>query len=277
MDVQPVLVGREPERQALRAVVEPRRVRRTRHAPPARRGRYRQDGLGAGGCPGGRRRGLPRLVRSVPPVRANVTSYVPFTHALTHWLRTTTSDSRDRLAPHGSLDELVPALNDPSGGLALLQIGTAVDALQADGPTVLVVDDLPVVRSARWMSCRTWSRGSSVASGWPSFPRIATPTWMRATACTAGWPMRCACPRCPGSRWADGRVDGGGDGPGSRRSLDRSRLGWRRSAPLGREPLSRRPSHRRGPVRGRRRAAAGRTTGRRPRRRGTVCQRMVVG
>lgn len=73
---------------------------------------------------------------------ANVTSYVPFTHALTHWLRTTTSESRDRLAPRGRLDDLVPALNDPSAGVALLQIGTVLDALQADRPTVVVLDDV---------------------------------------------------------------------------------------------------------------------------------------
>ena len=64
--------------------------------------------------------------------------FVPFMHAFSQWLRTATSESRERLAPHGSLDDLVPALKDPSGGLALLQIGTAVDDLQADGPTVLV-------------------------------------------------------------------------------------------------------------------------------------------
>ena len=38
---------------------------------------------------------------------ANVTSYVSFTQALTHWLQTTTSENRDRLAPRGHLADLV--------------------------------------------------------------------------------------------------------------------------------------------------------------------------
>ena len=49
---------------------------------------------------------------------ADVTSYVPFTQALTQWLRTTTSESRTRLAPRGILDDLVPALSDPSAGVS---------------------------------------------------------------------------------------------------------------------------------------------------------------
>ncbi|MDR6862678.1 AAA family ATPase [Phycicoccus sp. 3266] len=73
---------------------------------------------------------------------ANVTSYVVFTQALTHWLHTTTSESRDSLAPGGRLDDLVPAINDASTGVALLQIGEVVDALQADRPTLVVLDDL---------------------------------------------------------------------------------------------------------------------------------------
>jgi DNA-binding CsgD family transcriptional regulator len=73
---------------------------------------------------------------------ADVTSYVPFTQALTQWLRTTASESRAGLAPRGILDDLVPALSDPSAGVAMLQIGTVLDALQADRPTVLVLDDL---------------------------------------------------------------------------------------------------------------------------------------
>jgi DNA-binding NarL/FixJ family response regulator len=73
---------------------------------------------------------------------ADVTSYVPFTQALTHWLRTTTSESRSQLAPRGSLDELVPALADPSAGVAMLQIGAVLDALEADRPTLVVLDDL---------------------------------------------------------------------------------------------------------------------------------------
>lgn len=142
MDVQPVLVGREPERQALRAVVE-----RAVSGEPGMLLLHGEAGIGKTSLVREAARvageeGCHVLFGQCLRFGANVTSYVPFTHALTHWLRTTTSDSRDRLAPHGSLDELVPALNDPSGGLALLQIGTAVDALQADGPTVLVVDDL---------------------------------------------------------------------------------------------------------------------------------------
>ena len=74
---------------------------------------------------------------------ADVTSYVPFTHAFTQWLRSTSSDCRDRLAPHGSIDDLVPALTDPSSvGSRCSRSARPWTQMQADAPTVLVVDDL---------------------------------------------------------------------------------------------------------------------------------------
>ena len=98
---------------------------------------------------------------------ANITSYVPFTQAFTQWLRTTGSECRDRLAPHGTVDDLVPALNDPSGGLVLLQIGTAVDAIQADGATVLVVDDL------QWSDPSSLDALSYLVAGFTAGQRLA--------------------------------------------------------------------------------------------------------
>ncbi len=142
VDVQPVLVGREPEREALRAVVE-----RAASGDPGMLLLHGEAGIGktslvreAAGV--AREEGCHVLFGQCLRFGANVTSYVPFTTAFTQWLRTARSECRDRLAPHGTLDDLLPALNEPSGGLALLQIGTAVDAIQSDGPTVLVIDDL---------------------------------------------------------------------------------------------------------------------------------------
>lgn len=142
MGVQPVLVGREPEREAVRSVVAG-----AASGQPAMLLLHGEAGIGktslvreAAGA--AREDGCHVLFGQCLRFGANVTSYVPFTQAFTQWLRTTEGGCRDRLAPNGSLDDLLPALNDTSGGLALLQIGTAVDALQADRPTVLVVDDL---------------------------------------------------------------------------------------------------------------------------------------
>ena len=142
VEVRPILVGRESERQALRAVIE-----RAVSGEPGMLLLHGEAGIGktslvreAAGEAGDE--GLHVLFGQCLRFGANVTSYVPFTQAFTQWLRTTGSECRDRLAPHGTVQDLVPALNDPSHGLVLLQIGTAVDAIQADGATVLVVDDL---------------------------------------------------------------------------------------------------------------------------------------
>ena len=142
MDGPATLIGRESERAALRSAVdravlgEPGLVLVHGEAGIGKTSLVREAARAAqdGGCH--------VLFGQCLRFGANVTSYVPFTQALTHWLRTTTSESRDRLAPRGSLDDLVPALNDPSAGVALLQIGAVLDALQADRPTVLVLDDL---------------------------------------------------------------------------------------------------------------------------------------
>ena len=142
VEVRPILVGRESERQALRAVIE-----RAVSGEPGMLLLHGEAGIGktslvreAAGEAGDE--GLHVLFGQCLRFGANVTSYVPFTQAFTQWLRTTGSECRDRLAPHGTVQDLVPALNDPSHGLVLLQIGTAVDAIQADEATVLVVDDL---------------------------------------------------------------------------------------------------------------------------------------
>jgi DNA-binding NarL/FixJ family response regulator len=142
MDGPATLIGRESERAALRSAVaqavlgEPGLVLVHGEAGIGKTSLVREAARAAqdGGCH--------VLFGQCLRFGSNVTSYVPFTQALTHWLRTTTSESRERLAPRGSLDDLVPALNDPSAGVALLQIGTVLDALQADRPTVVVLDDL---------------------------------------------------------------------------------------------------------------------------------------
>ena len=167
MDVRPSLVGREPERQALRAVIES-----AVSGEPGLLLVHGEAGIGktslvreAAGAAGDD--GLHVLFGQCLRFGANVTSYVPFTQALTQWLRTTESGCRDRLAPHGTVDDLVPALNDPSSGLALLQIGTAVDAIQADGTTVLVVDDL------QWADPSSLDALSYLVAGFATGQRLA--------------------------------------------------------------------------------------------------------
>ncbi|SDP10290.1 regulatory protein, luxR family [Pedococcus dokdonensis] len=142
MGAQPVLVGREPQRAALRAVVQ-----RAAAGEPGMFLLHGEAGIGKtslvreAAAVGGQT-GCHVLFGRCLRFGADVTSYVPFTQAFNQWLRTANSDSLDRLAPHRDLDDLVPALTDRSGGLALLQIGAAVGRIQDDGPTVLVVDDL---------------------------------------------------------------------------------------------------------------------------------------
>ncbi len=168
MDVQPVLVGREPERLALRAVIE-----RAASGEPGMLLLHGEAGIGktslvreAAGA-AAEEEGFHVLFGQCLRFGADVTSYVPFTQAFTQWLRTAGSESRDRLAPHGTLDDLVPALNDPSGGLALLQIGTAVDAIQADKATVLVVDDL------QWSDPSSLDALSYLVAGFAAGQRLA--------------------------------------------------------------------------------------------------------
>lgn len=167
MDVRPILVGRESERQALRTVVE-----RAVSGEPAMLLLHGEAGIGktclvreAAGVAG--EEGLHILFGQCLRFGANVTSFVPFTQAFTQWLRTTGSECRDRLAPHGTVDDLVPALNDPSGGLVLLQIGTAVDAIQADRATVLVVDDL------QWSDPSSLDALSYLVAGFVAGQRLA--------------------------------------------------------------------------------------------------------
>ncbi len=167
MDVQPILVGREPEREALRAVIE-----RAAVGDPGMLLLHGEAGIGktslvreAAGVAS--EQGCHVLFGQCLRFGANVTSYVPFTTAFTQWLRTTRGECRDHLAPHGTLDDLLPALNDSSGGLALLQIGTAVDAIQADGPTVLVVDDL------QWSDPSSLDALSYLVAGFVAGQRLA--------------------------------------------------------------------------------------------------------
>ena len=153
-----------------------------------------------------------------------MTSYVPFTQALTQWLRTTTSESRVRLAPRGILDDLVPALNDPSAGVAMLQIGTVLDALQADRPTVLVLDDL------QWSDPSSLDALSYLVAGFVSGQRLCLLATYRDTDLGEGHRLHgwlADALRMPSvaqlRAGADGRVGTRGDDSGSRRCPLRSR------------------------------------------------------
>ena len=167
MDRQPTLVGRESERASLRAAVEgavggePGLVLLHGEAGIGKTSLVREAAHAA------RITGSHVLLGQCLRFGANVTSYVPFTQAITHWLRTTESDSRDRLAPQGSLGDLVPALMNPAEGVALLQIGAFLDTLQADGPTVLVLDDL------QWCDPSSLDALSYLVAGFVTGQRLA--------------------------------------------------------------------------------------------------------
>ena len=248
VEVRPILVGRESERQALRAVIE-----RAVSGEPGMLLLHGEAGIGktslvreAAGVAGDE--GLHVLFGQCLRFGANVTSYVPFMQAFTQWLRTTGSECRDRLAPHGTVDDLVPALNDSSGGLVLLQIGTAVDAIQADGATVLVVDDL------QWSDPSSLDALSYLVAGFNRRAEAGHRRHLSRHRPRRRPPLARLVGRrpadavgVPGRAGADGRVDHGGDGPGSRRPGKRHGLGGGRSTALGRKPLPGRPSDWRGP------------------------------
>ena len=142
MDGQPALVGRESERAALRAAVE-----RAVGGEPGLVLIHGEAGIGKTSLvreavAAARADGSHVLLGQCLRFGAYVTSYAPFTQAITQWLRTTESDSRHRLAPHGSMTDLLPAIADPADGIVVLQIGALLDALQQDKPTILVLDDL---------------------------------------------------------------------------------------------------------------------------------------
>ncbi|KGN33403.1 hypothetical protein N802_14515 [Knoellia sinensis KCTC 19936] len=142
MDGQPVLFGRESERAVLQSFVD-----RAFGGDPGLLLVHGEAGIGK-----------TSLVRDVAEASrseashvlhglclrfgADVTSYFPFTRALTHWLGSTTSGLASTLCPSGRFDDLIPALGDEPRGVALLQFGAALEALQADRPTVLAIDDL---------------------------------------------------------------------------------------------------------------------------------------
>ena len=72
---------------------------------------------------------------------AEVTSYLPFSQSLAHWLAT---GPRELRAVWGAEDlyDLLPSLAGPQDGRVLVELATVLDRLQRDRPTVLVVDDL---------------------------------------------------------------------------------------------------------------------------------------
>ncbi|CAN7460554.1 helix-turn-helix transcriptional regulator [Knoellia sp. LjRoot47] len=139
---QPLLVGRERERAVLRSVVD-----RAVSGEPGLVLVHGEAGIGKTSlvrevAQSAETEGAHLLLGLCLRFGSDVTSYVPFTQALTHWLRTSTSDLPQKLSPVGRLDDLIPALSDRPRGVALLQIGAVLESLQTDRPTVLVVDDL---------------------------------------------------------------------------------------------------------------------------------------
>ncbi|MFC7488510.1 helix-turn-helix transcriptional regulator [Knoellia sp. CPCC 206453] len=167
MDVQPVLVGRERERAVLQSVVD-----RAFSGEPGLVLVHGEAGIGKTSL-------VREVTRSAEAVGvhlllglclrfgSDVTSYLPFTQALTHWLRTSTSDLPQKLSSFGRLDDLIPALGNRPVGVALLQIGTVLDALQADRPTVLVIDDL------QWADPSSLDVLSYLVAGFASGQRLA--------------------------------------------------------------------------------------------------------
>lgn len=195
MDGQPALVGRESEQAALQAAVEgavggePGLVLIHGEAGIGKTSLVREaaDAARVGGCH--------VLLGQCLRFGANVTSYVPFTQGITQWLRTTGSNSRDRLAPHGRLSDLVPAIAHPVDGIVLLQIGAFLDALQQDKPTVLVLDDL------QWSDPSSLDAISYLVAGFAGGQRLAILATYRDTdlgegiGCTVGWRTCFGCRR----------------------------------------------------------------------------------
>lgn len=193
MDGQPALVARESERGALRAAIEGAVA-----GDPGLILVHGEAGIGKTSlvleaAHAAQTDGLHVLLGQCLRFGANVTSYVPFTQAITHWLRTAESESRDRLTPDGKLDDLVPALIEPSEGVALLQIGALLDALQADRPTVLVLDDL------QWADPSSLDVLAYLVAGFARGQRLAILATYRDTDLgeghrfTAGLRMSCGC------------------------------------------------------------------------------------
>jgi DNA-binding NarL/FixJ family response regulator len=142
MEAPPTLVGRESERATLRgalaaaAVGEPSLVLVHGEAGIGKTSLVREAARAV------EVRGGHVLVGQCLRFGATVTTLAPFIQAIARWLRTVDSASRARLALGGRLDDVVPALGDPRDGVALLQIGQFLDVLQADRPTLLLIDDL---------------------------------------------------------------------------------------------------------------------------------------
>lgn len=106
---------------------------------------------------------------------ADVTSYLPFTQALGRWLRSAEGDLPEGWNPRGGVEGLVPSLVSPSRDRAPVEISRVLDVLQADRPTVLVVDDL------QWADPSSLDVLTYVMAGFTSRQRLAVLTTFRDT------------------------------------------------------------------------------------------------
>ncbi|HEY7722779.1 MAG TPA: AAA family ATPase [Pedococcus sp.] len=143
MDAPHLLVGREPERARLRGA-----LRDAAEGRPRAVLLHGEAGIGKTSLV----RDMERVARSdgfhvlfgqCLRFGADVTSFVPFSQALSHWLRATPAETRERVLPGvTTVGQAVPALTDRQTGLALFQLGAVVETLERDRATLLVVDDL---------------------------------------------------------------------------------------------------------------------------------------
>ncbi|QIM21637.1 AAA family ATPase [Phycicoccus sp. HDW14] len=202
MEARPVLVGRESEREALRAVIEratsgePGLLLLHGEAGIGKTSLVREAaaGAGRGGCTScsgsasGSARTSPATSRSHRPSRSGCAAPTarPATGSRRRAARTTSSP-HCTTAPVGSPCSRSDPRSTPSRPTGRRSWWSTT----CSGPT-----------RARWTSWPTSSRGSPPASGWPSCARTATPTSTTATACTAGWPTPSGCRRCRASGWS---------------------------------------------------------------------------
>jgi DNA-binding NarL/FixJ family response regulator/tetratricopeptide (TPR) repeat protein len=110
---------------------------------------------------------------------AEVTSYLPFSQAIGHWLTTGVREMRTALGAE-ELHDLVPSLGGPSDGRVLVELTSVLDRLQRDRPTVLVLDDL------QWADPSSLDVVSYLVAGFAPGQRLAVLATCRDTELVEG-------------------------------------------------------------------------------------------